>query len=250
MRRTTVLLVAMAATVALAAGAALAATVTGTDGPDILQGTMKADRIGALAGDDLYGLNGPDTYRGGDGEDSLSEYANAGGPAPPAGDGYTGKDVMYGEGGSDHLEGARGDDTLYGGPNSPDNPDPSDPTPESPEFLDGNTGDDTLKGGGPRLHGRQSGKRPVARRGGHRLPRRGQRGDGSHPGRGGLRGRHRHGRCQQRHSEELREPHQGREPLLDGHPRREGGGRCRLRVRVQLLGDKQERGGRTCRART
>jgi Ca2+-binding RTX toxin-like protein len=109
---------------------------------------MKADRIGALAGDDLYGLNGPDTYRGGDGEDSLSEYANAGGPAPPAGDGYTGKDVMYGEGGSDHLEGARGDDTLYGGPNSPDNPDPSDPTPESPEFLDGNTGDDTLKGGG------------------------------------------------------------------------------------------------------
>lgn len=140
-RRMVPLLAAVAATAALAAGAALAATVTGTDGPDTLVGTMKDDRIEALAGNDhLYGLNGPDTYRGGD--DRLSEnleLGTPGAPAPPPGEGYTGKDVMYGEGGTDVLIGARSADTLYGGPNNPD--------PSSTEALFGDTGDDTLKGG-------------------------------------------------------------------------------------------------------
>jgi hypothetical protein len=56
----------------LASGVALAATITGTDGNDVLAGTRYADSIGAGAGDDrVNGRAGNDKIWGGDGEDKL-----------------------------------------------------------------------------------------------------------------------------------------------------------------------------------
>jgi len=55
---------------------------------------------------------------------------------PVNGDGYTGKDVMYGGNGTDYLEGAREGDELHGGSN---------PGPTQ-EFLFGDTGGDKLYG--------------------------------------------------------------------------------------------------------
>jgi Ca2+-binding RTX toxin-like protein len=132
------LLSAMTATVVVASGVALAATVTGTDGPDFLEGTPDADLIKALGGNDqLSGLSGSDTYYGGSGRDYVSEYTGLE-PYPGGGDGNTGRDVVFGGRGTDQMEAARGNDTIKGGPNTPGDTDF--------ERLFGDTGDDTLEG--------------------------------------------------------------------------------------------------------
>ncbi len=64
MRKVAMMVATVAVALQAAAGVALAAEVTGTDGDDQLEGTAEADLIEALAGDD--GLFGPDTYRGGE----------------------------------------------------------------------------------------------------------------------------------------------------------------------------------------
>ena len=72
MRKTVLFLSSVALAVLLAAGVALAATVTGTGNDEELVGTRYADTISAKGGDDLArGLRGADEIRGGSGEDVL-----------------------------------------------------------------------------------------------------------------------------------------------------------------------------------
>jgi Ca2+-binding RTX toxin-like protein len=89
----------------------LQATITGTDGDDVLNGTPGADVIAGLEGaDTIYGLGGADMICGGagndmiyGGDDSDTIYANAG------------ADYLYGEGGNDSLYGGAGNDKFIGG---------------------------------------------------------------------------------------------------------------------------------------
>jgi Ca2+-binding RTX toxin-like protein len=72
MKKTVVLLAAMAVAVVVASGVALAATSIGTANDEILTGTNQADTIRARGGDDVVlGREGADRLRGGNGEDSL-----------------------------------------------------------------------------------------------------------------------------------------------------------------------------------
>ena len=78
------------------------ATITGTDGDDVLTGTPARDVIVAFGGNDVvYGLGGNDLICGGPGDDVLY--------------GGDGNDRLFGEAGSDVLLGGDGDDTLDGG---------------------------------------------------------------------------------------------------------------------------------------
>ena len=87
---------------ALAGGtAAVAATISGTPGDDLLLGTPRADSIRGLDGDDtLRGLRGADELFGNHGQDFL--YWGRG------------RDVLGGGAGPDLLVGGPGDDRLYG----------------------------------------------------------------------------------------------------------------------------------------
>ncbi len=123
------------------------ATIIGTDGDDILQGTPGRDviwggegddTIRAGAGDDvvcggpgddkIYGEAGKDILAGGPGKDDLIGGQNAdtlkGGP---------GADRLWGGKGADTLSGGPGADELYGGP--------------GPDTLRGGSGADQLRGG-------------------------------------------------------------------------------------------------------
>jgi Ca2+-binding RTX toxin-like protein len=72
MRRTDSFLSSVVLAVLLAAGVALAATVTGTADDEELVGTGYADTISARGGDDsARGLRGADEISGGNGEDVL-----------------------------------------------------------------------------------------------------------------------------------------------------------------------------------
>jgi Ca2+-binding RTX toxin-like protein len=72
MRRTVSFLSSVVLAVLLAAGVALAATVTGTADDEELVGTGYADTISARGGDDsARGLRGADEISGGNGEDVL-----------------------------------------------------------------------------------------------------------------------------------------------------------------------------------
>jgi serralysin len=76
------------------------ATLTGTPGNNVIQGTTTADTISGLAGNDrLYGSSGDDSLGGDDGNDTLY-----GGP---------GNDVLLS---SSYLSVDEGDDVAYGGP--------------------------------------------------------------------------------------------------------------------------------------
>ena len=103
-------LAAMFASLALFAAAkghaathrAMACTITGTSGPDVLRGTPGPDVICGLGGNDaLDGGGGNDILIGGPGADLLS--------------GGGGNDVLYGGPGNDRLQGDTGRDTVYGG---------------------------------------------------------------------------------------------------------------------------------------
>jgi RTX calcium-binding nonapeptide repeat (4 copies) len=112
------------AMVVAGSGAALAATIPGTNAGEVLRGTDRADTISGYGGADLvYAYGGTDTVWGGN-EAGWGDKVLGG----AGGDrlvGQQGDDALYGEGGADTLEGQYGDDlivggtggdTLYGGP--------------------------------------------------------------------------------------------------------------------------------------
>lgn len=92
--RRTALFVSIVMAMLLPTGAAMAKTVLGTAGPDLLRGTSAQDTI--------KGRGGNDDLRGRDHRDELR-----GGP---------GNDLVYGMKGADTVIGGVGEDDLYGGP--------------------------------------------------------------------------------------------------------------------------------------
>ena len=111
------------AMVVVGSGAALAATVTGTNAGEVLRGTDRADTIHGYGGADLvYGKGRGDTVWGGNEAGWGDKVLGSTGYDRLVG--QQGHDALYGEGGNDTLEGQHGDDLLVGG-----------------------TGGDTLRGG-------------------------------------------------------------------------------------------------------
>ncbi len=112
--------------------------INGTPGPDVIDAGDGADTIDGLAGNDIVcGGDGRDTIDGGEGDDGLygfSDLENA-----DAGDtinGGAGDDFIDGGPGDDALAGGAGDDHLAGG------------EADSDDVLDGGPGDDLLIGEG------------------------------------------------------------------------------------------------------
>lgn len=103
-RRLTLVFTAMLVILVLGSGVALAAAITGTNGPDTLRGTEEADSIYGIGGQDkIVGKKGPDELYGGGGPDTII--------------GDEGADEIYGGSGSDILRGDEGNDYI----NSADN---------------------------------------------------------------------------------------------------------------------------------
>lgn len=112
------------AMVVVGSGAALAATIPGTNAGEVLRGTDRTDTIHGYGGADLiYGYGGGDTVWGGN-EAGWGDKV-LGGTGSDRLVGQQGDDALYGQGGNDTLEGQYGDDlivggmggdTLYGGP--------------------------------------------------------------------------------------------------------------------------------------
>jgi hypothetical protein len=102
------------AMVVVGSGAALAATVPGTNAGEVLRGTDRADTIHGYGGADLiYGYGERDTVWGGNEAGKGDKVL--GGTAADNLIGQQGHDALYGEGGNDTLEGQYGDDLLVGG---------------------------------------------------------------------------------------------------------------------------------------
>ena len=102
------------AMVVVGSGAALAATIPGTNAGEALRGTDRADTIHGYGGADLiYGKGGGDTVWGGN-ESGWGDKV-LGGTAADRLIGQQGHDALYGESGNDRLEGQDGDDLLVGG---------------------------------------------------------------------------------------------------------------------------------------
>ena len=118
-RRLTLVLAAMATALLLAGGAALAASLTGTNGNDTINGTEVADTInGGLGNDTLSGLAGDDSVLGGDGADKV--FAGDAAHNRLVGNdlvaGQDGPDTVVGGVGTDDLRGGNGADTIVDGP--------------------------------------------------------------------------------------------------------------------------------------
>jgi Ca2+-binding RTX toxin-like protein len=139
LHRTPIVAVALAAGLAIGAGALSGAVVTGRSKADVLKGTSAADRIrggggndtilGLAGGDKLFGEAGNDRVLGGDGNDQLS--------------GGAGNDILAGEGGNDRVFGDAGNDTLFGNAGN----DLLDGGP-GVDAMAGSAGNDTIRGGG------------------------------------------------------------------------------------------------------
>ncbi len=98
----------------LAAGAASAKTVPGSDVGEVLRGSRNADTIHGYGGADLiYAYEGRDTVWGGNEAGKGDKVL--GGSASDQLIGQQGRDALYGEGGGDFLEGQHGDDLVAGG---------------------------------------------------------------------------------------------------------------------------------------
>jgi predicted extracellular nuclease len=98
----------------------LPATIVGTTGDDVINGTNGVDVIAGLGGNDtIYGGNGNDVICGDFGNDTLN--------------GGNGNDTLLGSFGNDDLDGGNGNDSLSGG--------------DGNDALDGGNGNDTLSGG-------------------------------------------------------------------------------------------------------
>lgn len=109
-----------------------------TPGPDVFDGSVAAERIEGLAGDDhLTGGGGDDLLLGGLGNDWLAGGWGRdqlwGGPGADVLAGNLGADELRGGQGSDVLRGDQGSDLLEGEAGN--------------DRLDGGTGDDALRGG-------------------------------------------------------------------------------------------------------
>src|SRR5215207_768837 len=117
MRRTILLLAAMALTLLVASGLALAVNKVGTQGRDFLKGTDKADNLlGNDANDLIFGLSGNDNLLGGSGKDLVfggTYERSLGGSKNVAGG--DGNDVVFGGKGSDKVMGGEGNDYLFEG---------------------------------------------------------------------------------------------------------------------------------------
>ena len=133
----------------------VAPDIVGTEGPDVLAGDERRNRILGLGGDDvLLGGAGNDWMDGGLGNDYLDGGAGADQMAGGEGDdflvggagddqmaGDTGADVLRGDAGSDRISGGAGDDYLDGG-------DGADQMAggDGNDFLVGGSGDDQMAG--------------------------------------------------------------------------------------------------------
>lgn len=120
------------------AGGALADTLFGQGGDDVITGGAGNDILGGRGGaDTLFGDFGEDYMIGGDGTDLL--------------DGGQGDDTIYGEDGADTLIGGGGNDVLYAGAgNDTVSGDAGNDAlfgGEGQDSVDGGAGDDTLDGG-------------------------------------------------------------------------------------------------------
>ncbi len=106
--------VVMMLMVALSAGAAFAATKSGTNAGEALYGTPQADTIYAYGGADLvYAYGGKDLLYGGN-EAGWGDKI-LGGTANDRLLGHKGHDALYGERGNDSVYGGYGDDRVVGG---------------------------------------------------------------------------------------------------------------------------------------
>jgi hypothetical protein len=113
------------AVVSILAGVAVAAAITGTNGPDLLLGTSQADTITARDGNDLvFGLANDDRLLGGNGDDFLNGDGRA--VCPPGNtdpqycslsnsENVGGEDYISAGNGDDLIEGGLGEDTIYAG---------------------------------------------------------------------------------------------------------------------------------------
>ena len=80
----------------------LVASIVGTDGDDVIEGTWQDDVIVGLGGNDtINGASGADTICGGHGDDTINGGSQA--------------DTIAGEDGDDTINGGSGDDSLDGG---------------------------------------------------------------------------------------------------------------------------------------
>ena len=120
MRRLVLLLVAMALSLLVASGVALAVIKIGTDGPDTIMGTKGSDTLIGKGGSDwIDGRGGKDVIRGGPGSDTPGS-----GPVGML-DGGPGADVIWGGTGSDMMSdgpwpGDSAVDTFRGGDGNDD----------------------------------------------------------------------------------------------------------------------------------
>ena len=103
--------IAAALMVDLFASVAVAASLTGTGGRDVIEGTDRAEAISGLGGGDtLNGLGGKDTVKGGYGVDEVSGGFGADEAYGNAGDDYlidapdTSTDLLYGGSGRDNMQ--------------------------------------------------------------------------------------------------------------------------------------------------
>lgn len=102
----------VAVTLVIASGVAVAVNKVGTDGPDTLRGTNRADNLLGKGGKDtLFGLGGSDSLLGGPGNDSVQGYRGHDGLV-----GDSGNDLVVGWEGADNVMGAGGTDLLVDGP--------------------------------------------------------------------------------------------------------------------------------------
>jgi Ca2+-binding RTX toxin-like protein len=147
--------VAVAAFTLAFAAVAVAAVITGTNGPDQIRGTNQADQISALGGNDFVEAErGNDQVDGGTGSDKLEGNRGAdtlnGGDARDELRGGPQNDTLNGENGRDNVDGQDGNDTLNGN--------------AGPDDVRDNKGADTFAGGADadRVDARDSGGEPVA----------------------------------------------------------------------------------------
>jgi Ca2+-binding RTX toxin-like protein len=122
MRRVILLLAAVAVTLVVASGLALAVNKVGTNGPDTLRGTNGDDNlVGRGGNDDIFGLGGRDNLLGGEGKDNVFGGNER---RPSEGDknlvGGEGNDRVLGGTGSDKQVGGPGNDLVDGGPGADD----------------------------------------------------------------------------------------------------------------------------------
>ena len=96
----------------LVPASALALTIIGTNGDDVIIGSPQRDRIAALGGDDQVDAAGAaDRVRAGEGNDRVG-----GGEGPDRMSGGPGDDTQAGGEGDDHIYAWTGADVSFGGP--------------------------------------------------------------------------------------------------------------------------------------